>query len=204
MRTDGSLRLLQHVNRSGGARREAMYWVDEELCIGCGECVEVCSAGAISLVNGIARIDQENCAECGDCASTCPEAAISSVPASVRARTANSRSMSLLPVPSPTADYEVTRAARRVKVAMPPAEARSSRLWPAIGTALVWAARDLLPAALQAWQETAARVGTATTPGLRRGAGAGAIGGRRRKRWRARQGAVNTGRGSRSSKRNGW
>jgi NAD-dependent dihydropyrimidine dehydrogenase PreA subunit len=181
-----------------------MYWVDEEICLGCGDCVEACPAGAIALVDGIARIDQANCAECGDCASTCPEAAISSVPASLRARKVIPRSTSLLPVPGSMADDEVTRRVHRVEVAVPPAEVRTSRFWPAVGTALVWAARDLLPAALRAWQETAARVGPASTTGLRRGVGAGAIAGRRRSRWRARQGGVRIWTGSGSPKRNGW
>jgi ferredoxin len=44
-------------------------------CTGCGACVEVCHVGAISLVDGMARIG-EQCKGCGRCAATCPAGAI--------------------------------------------------------------------------------------------------------------------------------
>ena len=41
--------------------------VKEELCLGCGLCIPYCPVGAISLVEGKARIDQDACLECGTC-----------------------------------------------------------------------------------------------------------------------------------------
>jgi Fe-S-cluster-containing hydrogenase component 2 len=55
------------------------FQVDQKLCAGCGACMDVCSTGAISLVNHRAEIDQALCTECGACVSTCPNEAIQSV-----------------------------------------------------------------------------------------------------------------------------
>jgi ferredoxin len=53
-----------------------MVEVDEERCMGCGACIDACSFGAISMVNGKARIEQENCRSCMICARYCGEGAI--------------------------------------------------------------------------------------------------------------------------------
>ncbi|MDG6225667.1 MAG: CoB--CoM heterodisulfide reductase iron-sulfur subunit A family protein [Candidatus Thermoplasmatota archaeon] len=49
-------------------------WVDPEVCVGCGVCVEVCaySARNINDVTGIAEVDEALCAGCGACVSSCP------------------------------------------------------------------------------------------------------------------------------------
>ena len=54
-----------------------MFLIDKEFCIGCGQCVEVCPADAITLQNAIAVIDQAACRQCGMCADKCPAQAIS-------------------------------------------------------------------------------------------------------------------------------
>jgi heterodisulfide reductase subunit A len=69
--------------------------VDEEICAGCGVCVELCPVEAIELVEepvaavtyGImtvvsgnkkfARVTEEGCIGCGSCASFCPSDAMS-------------------------------------------------------------------------------------------------------------------------------
>lgn len=51
--------------------------VNEEICAGCGTCVEICPAEAPSLVDTVAVIDQDRCIGCGVCAHQCPENAIS-------------------------------------------------------------------------------------------------------------------------------
>lgn len=60
-----------------------MFKVDKEKCIGCGACVNVCPAGAISLSageagmdDGKAKIDSNKCVDCGRCAQVCPQGAI--------------------------------------------------------------------------------------------------------------------------------
>ncbi|WP_303721034.1 mercury methylation ferredoxin HgcB [Malonomonas rubra] len=50
---------------------------DEELCIGCGRCLEVCPHAVFKLLNGRAKIiDFDACMECGACAKNCPVTAL--------------------------------------------------------------------------------------------------------------------------------
>jgi len=52
--------------------------VNEDLCEGCGTCIEYCSVDAIELDdNNIARVKSEFCIGCGVCSHFCPENAIS-------------------------------------------------------------------------------------------------------------------------------
>ncbi|MFX1524254.1 MAG: 4Fe-4S binding protein, partial [Promethearchaeota archaeon] len=54
--------------------------VDQELCTGCGICVEKCYSGAKELNDeGKAETSEELCIGCGICAAFCPEEAISLV-----------------------------------------------------------------------------------------------------------------------------
>ncbi len=52
--------------------------VDEELCAGCGMCVDVCpyDAPALDPLWGVSRINAVLCEGCGACAVTCPSKAI--------------------------------------------------------------------------------------------------------------------------------
>ncbi|MCX7682411.1 MAG: CoB--CoM heterodisulfide reductase iron-sulfur subunit A family protein, partial [Anaerolineae bacterium] len=52
--------------------------VEEELCAGCGMCVEVCPYGAPALDRlwGVSRINAVLCKGCGACAVTCPSKAV--------------------------------------------------------------------------------------------------------------------------------
>lgn len=49
--------------------------VDVSRCDGCGSCVEVCPAEAVT-VEDVARIDAEACVDCGACVDECPKGAI--------------------------------------------------------------------------------------------------------------------------------
>ncbi len=52
--------------------------IDENKCNGCGLCAAACHEGAISMVNGKARLMREDyCDGLGDCLPTCPTGAIS-------------------------------------------------------------------------------------------------------------------------------
>ncbi len=53
-----------------------MLEVNVDRCIGCGECEEVCSFGAIAVNHDIAVVDQDSCTMCGTCVDTCPEDAL--------------------------------------------------------------------------------------------------------------------------------
>jgi Fe-S-cluster-containing hydrogenase component 2 len=53
-----------------------MLVIEIDRCEGCGACVHVCPKGAISLVDGLARIDSVLCSECQTCVQACPMGAI--------------------------------------------------------------------------------------------------------------------------------
>ena len=53
-----------------------MPWVNQEECIGCGICVNICPVGAISVKGGKAEIDMEKCIRCGKCHDACPYDAV--------------------------------------------------------------------------------------------------------------------------------
>lgn len=44
----------------------------KDRCIGCGECINVCPEGAITLSSSGVITDQSKCVHCGTCAETCP------------------------------------------------------------------------------------------------------------------------------------
>ena len=51
--------------------------VDEDKCVGCGLCVDVCPVEAITLEADKAKVDEDKCTECGQCVEECPNEAIS-------------------------------------------------------------------------------------------------------------------------------
>jgi electron transfer flavoprotein alpha subunit/NAD-dependent dihydropyrimidine dehydrogenase PreA subunit len=50
--------------------------VDKDKCVGCGNCVEICPFGALTLV-GDTVVVNEKCTACGACLETCPTMALS-------------------------------------------------------------------------------------------------------------------------------
>jgi aryl-alcohol dehydrogenase-like predicted oxidoreductase len=45
----------------------------EPWCVGCGQCVDRCSHGALSISHGHAVVDETRCVLCGYCQAVCPE-----------------------------------------------------------------------------------------------------------------------------------
>ncbi len=55
--------------------------IDEEKCIGCGNCVPKCKKSVIQIIDGKAKIVGEDiCDGLGVCIILCPQGAISLVP----------------------------------------------------------------------------------------------------------------------------
>lgn len=53
-----------------------MPWVDDELCNGCGLCVEECPVDTIVMRDDVAEIDMSDCIRCGICHDICPTGAV--------------------------------------------------------------------------------------------------------------------------------
>ncbi len=65
--------------------------INQELCVGCGDCVTACPHGALSLAAPQRIVlDEEKCAYCGDCEDLCPVGAIA-LPFEIRLATPNKR-----------------------------------------------------------------------------------------------------------------
>jgi ferredoxin len=52
---------------------------DDDLCSGCGTCVDRCQMEAITIPNGVAVVDLDRCIGCGLCVSTCVTGALTLV-----------------------------------------------------------------------------------------------------------------------------
>ena len=50
--------------------------IDEEICTGCGACVEACPVDAIRMVGNVAVVDHGKCDLDGICIPACPVEAI--------------------------------------------------------------------------------------------------------------------------------
>lgn len=51
--------------------------VDENFCVACGRCVDICPISAISIFNGIySKVDVNKCVGCGKCSKICPASTI--------------------------------------------------------------------------------------------------------------------------------
>lgn len=58
--------------------------LDDELCIGCSDCIDFCQFFALSVSDGHVQIDQALCMGCGVCTSHCEQEALSLIPAPSR------------------------------------------------------------------------------------------------------------------------
>lgn len=127
-----------------------MIQIYQDLCSGCGTCVEVCPAGAIHLDGGFAQVNPERCTGCWACVQACPNGAIEAVPEPVQAEAvlepavrgqaipAAARPQEIIPVhipPPPTVIYR------------PPSLAQ--QLLPPLGAALAFLGREIAPRLLR-------------------------------------------------------
>jgi NAD-dependent dihydropyrimidine dehydrogenase PreA subunit len=53
--------------------------VDQESCIGCGDCLERCQMDALEMEGETVRVIEEHCIGCGNCISACPSESLSLV-----------------------------------------------------------------------------------------------------------------------------
>lgn len=57
-------------------QHSARFYVNQDNCVGCGSCEEVCPAGAAVVTDGKSEIDKCRCIGCGECVTVCPEKCI--------------------------------------------------------------------------------------------------------------------------------
>jgi len=50
--------------------------IQEDICIGCSHCMNVCPTGALRVAGGKAKLSAERCVDCGECYRVCPVSAI--------------------------------------------------------------------------------------------------------------------------------
>ncbi len=53
-----------------------MPWINKEMCMGCGICVNECPVGIISMEDNAAVIEMGGCIRCGICHTACPVNAV--------------------------------------------------------------------------------------------------------------------------------
>tara|TARA_B000000441_G_C21704997_1_gene328512 strand:- start:750 stop:995 length:246 start_codon:yes stop_codon:yes gene_type:complete len=55
----------------------AIFFVDETLCYGCGACIALCPINVLELIDRLAVVDEPNCSHCLHCIPSCPVYALS-------------------------------------------------------------------------------------------------------------------------------
>ncbi|MEW6717474.1 MAG: 4Fe-4S binding protein [Chloroflexota bacterium] len=109
-----------------------MIYINDTMCNGCGDCVDVCPTGALILYNHRAFIHQELCEGCEVCIDVCPQGAILTGEA--------------LPVSQEVIQVSQTPAVNSTSLVdgVKRVSVRDMAL-PAIGSILLWTGRELIP-----------------------------------------------------------
>jgi ferredoxin len=109
-----------------------MVYVNDAICNGCGECIDICPTNALIFQNNRAFIDQDLCQECGVCIDICPKGAILlAQPLPV------GREVIQVPATPPDYSTSLVNCAERVPV--------REMVLPVIGSVLLWTGRELVP-----------------------------------------------------------
>ena len=75
--------------------------VDEELCIGCGDCNSYCQFDALELLDDKARVIYAKCMGCGVCTSKCDQGALSLVRDDAKGVPLEISPLQAAPIPAP-------------------------------------------------------------------------------------------------------
>ncbi len=108
--------------------------VNQELCSGCGTCVEACSVGAIQMMGQRAVINEALCTQCEACINVCPNGAIATL--SIPARSASILAM-------PATESRIVPA--QELAALPETTSPTRNLVPLAGAALTFLGREIVP-----------------------------------------------------------
>ncbi|HUT84673.1 MAG TPA: 4Fe-4S binding protein [Thermodesulfobacteriota bacterium] len=49
-----------------------MVKIDTSKCTGCGGCIDICPAIAISMINDVVTVNNDTCTDCKICVKVCP------------------------------------------------------------------------------------------------------------------------------------
>jgi ferredoxin len=108
--------------------------VNQELCAGCGVCVDACSVGAIRLVDQRPVIEDTLCTACEACIEVCPNEAITK-------RTVLEPSVSIMTLPA----VESRPLPVQDQAALPEMAATARGLAPLAGATLAFLGREFVP-----------------------------------------------------------
>lgn len=108
--------------------------VEQELCTGCGACVDTCPTEAIRLVDQRAKITEALCTQCEACIAACPNRAIA---ASLVPTLDKSAAVPLVFEPQPVLAV--------AKPPLPEAARSSNGLMPLAGAALAYLGSEVAP-----------------------------------------------------------
>lgn len=151
-----------------------MIQIDDRLCSACGACVDVCPRQAIRIVDGGAVVDSAACDDCGQCVPVCPRDAILWV--DVFAPETSGGSVTVCePVSIATTSWMPTRAAA---------------VWPLVGSALLWAGREIVPRVADLALDVLVRRASRSTAPRDAAIASGLSAGGRRRRQRQRKKGV--------------